>query len=141
MSFLKHPAMPSEAKRIKRLKRLSSFVEYGDLNRLKYYLKREKYSKLDLSRAVVNKKNQTLLHVACRFCQPEIVKFLLDNSICDVHASDYKENLPLHLALKSILRIVGKREFVKGTPKVLNYFSCDNNLFSFQHIRTSFSLN
>jgi len=111
--------MPSEAKRIKRLKRLSSFVEYGDLNRLKYYLKREKYSKLDLSRAVVNKKNQTLLHVACRFCQPEIVKFLLDNSICDVHASDYKENLPLHLALKSILRIVGKREFVKAYQNLI----------------------
>jgi len=106
--------MPSDAKRLKRLKRLSSCVECGDLKRLKYYLSRGKYAKLDLSGPVDKKKKQTLLHLACRFCQPDVVKFLLQNSICSTHSRDYKRNLPLHLALKSVLRVVGKQEYSKG---------------------------
>lgn len=133
--------MSSNEKRIKRLKRLSYCIECGDLKGLKHYLRREKYCKLNLSQAIVNKKNQTLLHLACRFCKPDIVNFLLQNSICDPGVGDHKQNLPLHLALKSVLRIVERKEFVEGKQNYLAKFLTITIFFLFQHTKTLFCLN
>jgi len=111
--------MSSEDKRKKRLKKLSSCVKYNDLKRLKYYIKRRKYSKLNLTSAVVNKKRETLLHFACRQCKPNIVTFLLKNHICDTAASDQNRNTALHSALKSVLKIVEKEQFIEAYKNLI----------------------
>lgn len=71
--------------------------------------------KLNLEETVVNKKGETLLHIGCRLLKPEIVTFLLDHFAYSEVTVDHKGNLPLHLALKSLLKIEKKDIYINGT--------------------------
>jgi ankyrin repeat protein len=98
----------------KRFDRLISCVKSNNVERLKHYARRKKYAKLHLDEIGVNKKGETLLHLACRQGKHEIVAFLLENSIGDPTSMDCKGNTPLHLALKAIMKIDERNEYLAG---------------------------
>ena len=107
--------MSSKSKLAKRYKRLISCVKKNDAKRLKYYLERTKYSKLQIKDAVVHEPRQeTLLMLACRLSKPKIVQLLLDNGLFERGSRDFKGNNAIHLALKSVLKITEREEFLES---------------------------
>lgn len=129
-----HVAMASKMK--KRVERLVTCVKFNDIQRLEHFVKRKKYIKMQLDEIGVNKRRETLLHLACRLRKYEIVKFLLNNSIGDPTSMDYKGNTPLHVALKAVMKIDERNQFIAGnltipTFKLVNckmlYFSLQEN--------------
>lgn len=71
---------------------------------------------------VVNKKGETLLHLACRLCKPQIVNLLLSNNVGDPTAADSKGNTALHLALKSVMKIDQKDAYLNGSYSLNVFF-------------------
>lgn len=104
--------MSSKVRR--RLDRLATCVQSNDTDRLESYLKRRKYAGLNLDEAVVNHRGETLLHLACRLCRPNVVKLLFARSLGDPTARDLKGNTPLHLALNAVSKIDSKHEYLSG---------------------------
>jgi ankyrin repeat protein len=98
----------------KRFERLVSCVKSNNVERLKHYAKRKKYAKLHLDEIGINKRRETLLHLACRQGKHEIVTFLLENSLGEPTSIDCKGNTPLHLALKAIMKIDDRNEYITG---------------------------
>jgi hypothetical protein len=70
---------------------------------------------------VVNKKGETLLHLACRLCKPQIVRILIENDLGDPTAEDSKGNTALHLALKSVMKIDQKYDYLNGNSLFIMY--------------------
>ena len=104
--------MSSKSK--KRLERLSSCVKANDVDRLESYLRRKKYARLDLDEAVVNKRGETLLHLACRLIKPHIVQLLITHSLGEPTSRDLKGNTPLHAALIAVMEIDDKHDYLSG---------------------------
>lgn len=107
-----HRTMTSKIK--KRFDRLIMCVKLNDIQRLEHYTKRKKYAKMQLDETWVNKRRETLIHLACRLGRHKIVKFLLNNSIGDPTSMDYKGNTPLHVALKAIMKIDERNQYIEG---------------------------
>lgn len=99
----------------KRRERLSRCVKTNDVDRLSSYLQRKKYSKLDLDEAVVNKRGETLLHLACRLIRPHVVELLTKLSLGEPTSRDLKGNTPLHTALIAVMQINDSHEYQSGT--------------------------
>lgn len=106
----------------KRFARLIKCVKLSDVERLEYYVKRNKYRKMHLDETRVNKRGETLLHLACRLCKHNVVTFLLKGSYGDPTAIDSKGNTGLHLALKSIMKIDQKYEYLSGNHNLHSFF-------------------
>ncbi|XP_057375374.1 NF-kappa-B inhibitor-like protein 1 [Daphnia carinata] len=103
----------------KRFDRLVMCVRLNDIQRLEHYIKRKKYAKMHLDETRINKRRETLLHLACRLGKHEIVKFLLNNLIGDPTSMDYKGNTPLHVALKAIMKIDEKNLYIAAYRKMI----------------------
>ena len=88
---------------------------------LLYFLIRKKYNKLHLNEIVINKRGETLLHLACRLCKPQITSLLLVNGLGDPTAEDSKGNTALHLALKSVMEIDQKDAYIPGKKYYFSY--------------------
>lgn len=106
----------------KRIDRLINCVKKNDVKRLEHYTRRKKYKKLHLDENSINKRGETLLHLACRHCKPDIVTFLLKNSLGDPTSMDSKGNTGLHLALKAVMKIDERNKFIAGIL-IHKYFS------------------
>ena len=113
MGYWRGYLMTSKIK--KRFDRLVSCVKLNDVQRLEHYVKRKKYAKLHWDETVVNKRNETLLHLACRLCKHEVVRFLLEKSLGDPTSIDSKGNTALHLGLKAIMKIDDKNSYMAGS--------------------------
>ncbi|KAI9555548.1 hypothetical protein GHT06_018063 [Daphnia sinensis] len=103
----------------KRFDRLVMCVKLNDVQRLEHYAKRKKYAKMQLDETGINKRRETLLHLACRLGKHEIVKFMLNNSIGDPTSMDYKGNTPLHVALKAIMKIDERNQYIAAYRKMI----------------------
>jgi NF-kappa-B inhibitor-like protein 1 len=93
-----------------------------NVNIFSIFLDRKKYNKLHLNEIVVNKKGETLLHLACRLCKPQIVRTLIENDLGDPTAEDLKGNTALHLALKSVMKIDQKYDYLNGNSLFIMYY-------------------
>ncbi len=127
----------------KRFDRLVSCVKLNDVHRLEHYLKRKKYAKLHWDETSVNKRKETLLHLACRLCKHSVVTFLLQNSLGDSTSVDSKGNTALHLALKAVMKIDERNNYMAGKVLVnyVVYFIVEISLMFFlsnQHTGISF---
>jgi ankyrin repeat protein len=98
----------------KRFDRLISCVKSNNVEKLRHYTRKKKYAKLNFDEKGINKRGETLLHLACRQGKHEIVTFLLENSLGDPTAMDCKGNTALHLALKAIMKIDDRNEYITG---------------------------
>ena len=98
----------------KRFDRLIICVRSNDVKKLKHYVKRKKYYKLNLERAPLNRRKESLLLLASRLTKVDVVSFLLNHSIYDPRTRDIQGNSALHLALKAVLKIHDREEFTEG---------------------------
>lgn len=109
------------------LDELLDCVNEDDIDRLDDCLRDKWYASTSFYDAKINKEKETLLHYACRLTKPNVIEYLLSNSICNPLSVDCNGNTPLHLLLKTVLLIDVKENFMKG-------ILIQNLYHSFKHI-------